>query len=105
MFKLLLAFSALALSSCILNVLDTSDRLDRKNGIILDTQKNRNFRIASYERTLAQESKGVPPPPSLKSWNRVWDNIFHALRDGSEENAEFYVNYIKQRRKELGLPR
>ena len=96
---------ALACSSCILNVLDVSDRLDERGGVILDTPKNRKNFIEGYERTLAQERQGVRPPPADESWDEVWASIFGALRSGKHENPEFYISYIKQRRKELGLPR
>ncbi len=91
--------------SCILNVLDTSDRLDRRGTVTLDTPKNRKFFLAAYERGLAQERQRISPPPAYRNWDESWERIFQSLRSGHQENPEFYINYIKQRRKELGLPR
>ncbi len=104
--RLLLILAAAIISpSCILNVLDTSDRLNYRGEVLIDTQKNRSFMTASYERTLMQENGDVSPPPAYSSWDAVWSSIFKTLRNGETENPEFYINYIKQRRKELGLPR
>lgn len=96
----------LASPSCILNVLDTSDRLDRKNGRILDAQKNRNQYIDSYDRMLAQERQGISAPPGFKNWDAAWEKVYSALASSSAmDNPRFYIDYIKGRRKKLGLPR
>jgi hypothetical protein len=104
--RIVLAFSIAALlSSCILNTLDTSHRLDVRNGTFLDTQKNRISLNSTYERSIQREYKGEPHPPAYANWDAMWDRTFKTLKNGTTENPEFYVNYIQQRRKELGLLR
>jgi hypothetical protein len=79
--------------------------MDHKDGVFLDTPKNRRLMIDAYERSLISESNGVPPPPAYKNWDGFWRARFKALKDGKSENPDFYIRYIKQRRKDLGLPR
>ncbi len=98
------AISMTMFSSCVLNVSD-SDRLDRKDGKVLDTPKNRDHYLATFDRTIDLENKGGSPPPAEKNWDSFWARRFNALQGGQRENPQFYINYIKQRRKALGLPR
>jgi hypothetical protein len=77
---------------------------DEARGKFPDTSNNRRLLNQMQESNLLAESRGDGLPPAYKSWDDFWDQIFTAIRSSSD-NPEYYINYIKLRRKELGLPR
>ena len=100
---LLMLLTAILATSCsLVNLLDTSDRLDKKYGIVLDTERNRKWYIEGYEFLITREAAGKES--SGISWEEGWIRIISSLRSGYQENPEFYVNFIINRRRELGLP-
>lgn len=93
-----------ALSSCsITNMFDTSGNFDYgKNEIILDTPKNRNLAVNGYAKKIEFEASGKYPK---HDWQKGWELSIHSLRTaGNRENPEFYVQYIINERRKLGLP-
>ena len=87
-----------------LNTLSTSGNLDTRGGKTLDTPKNRQFFISGYKTDIRDEFQGRKIG-GYKSWESYWQMRYKALRSGHNEAGEYYINYIKKRRKELGLPR
>ena len=106
--KIALIFTPLFLIACqpLINTVTPSPRedWDPKRQKFLDTPNNRILFVENYERVLRSEKSGTPPPPAFKSWDESWEDSYKAIRP-LIDNPKFYVNYIKQRRKELELPR
>jgi hypothetical protein len=96
-----------SLSSCIgiVGMLDTGSQLDRsQEGVFLDIPGNRDYRIRIYEKAVQSEASGGYLAPAYDTWDERWAAIFKVLRNGDTENPELYIDYIKRRRAELGLP-
>jgi hypothetical protein len=70
-----------------------------------DSPRNRTHYTRIYESQIQHEAEGGYLPPAYENWNDRWADIFAKLRGGSQENPEYYINYIKRRRAELDLPK
>lgn len=91
------------LVSCSLhNITNTSGSPDFKNGIMLDTKKNRILLLQTYSNYAKREATGGKE--ESETWKETWKRIITSLRDGTQENSDFYVDYIIERRRQLGLP-
>jgi hypothetical protein len=77
---------------------------DSQMQIFPDTEHNRRHFLEIYEGRIQHEAQGGYLAPAFDTWDERWQAIFDQLRDGSQENPEFYIDYIKRRRAELGLP-
>jgi hypothetical protein len=102
--KYFFAIAWLFTSSCGSQMKPATEDYNKKTGKFQDSSNTRQFFTSVYDRTIEQEQMGVRPPPAYSSWDAEWEETFKQIRRNTD-NPEFYVNYIKQRRKELGLPR
>lgn len=69
---------------------------------LLDTPRMWRDWQADIDRAIAKEVSGEPPGGGIESWSRQWQRVIRANRD--RENAQKYINYIIEKRKEAGLP-
>jgi hypothetical protein len=77
---------------------------DSESGRFPDNERNRDIFVETYEKRIQSEASGGYLAPAYDTWDEQWDYVFQQLRDGSQENPEYYISYIKRRRAELGLP-
>jgi len=107
MIKILLplfAFSfALAGCSSFINMAKTSPPYgwNEQTGKFPDTPENRAYFLRFIEQDLQNETKLSRGEKRLQA--KRWEKQFDVYKK-SDDNPQFYINYVKQRRRELGLP-
>ncbi|MGV6825350.1 MAG: hypothetical protein ACWA5Q_00080 [bacterium] len=69
---------------------------------LLDTPRMWQYWQEDVDRAIAKELRGESPGGGIESWSNQWQRVIRANSD--RENAQKYIDYIVERRKQVGLP-
>jgi len=98
----------LLLAGCangVFNVEPYSDTKRDAHGKVALADTPREWRdfIGNVDIQIENEMKGSRPP-GVATWSQHWDLIIKYMEGGHQENAQKYVAYIINKRREVGLP-
>lgn len=83
-----------------------SKRDEHGNTILLDTPNNWENWILYMDLHISDElsRKQVPGGGGLgTTWEEFWQQLIRDIDDGHQENPQKYINYIIERRREVGI--
>ncbi|MEO1037847.1 MAG: hypothetical protein AAFX44_20050 [Pseudomonadota bacterium] len=71
--------------------------------VLTDTQRNWEEFVAIVNSRVNDEKGGAPPEGGVETWTEFWKLRIQALQK-NQENAQKYVQYIIDRRRQYDLP-
>jgi hypothetical protein len=100
------AFSVCVGGCLILPPYDSVDIGKTSDGkpFLRDTPRTWSELKAHLDRHMEDEKRALRPQGGFPDWNSFWSNSIKVWREGGVEHPQKYVDYIVQRRRELGLP-